>query len=116
MKQSSAGTPCQKGPDPRNKIVINTPRAQGAVEDVGINIVKTGLDVKEQCRDLERRTLELADHVRESSASVKGRKRGEGATLIVVEEANISGDGGEAGGDDPFQDLRNGLKEDYDTE
>ena len=43
--------------------------------------------------------------MRESSASIKGGKRGEGGTLIAVEEADISGDGGEARGDYAFQDL-----------
>ena len=32
--------------------------------------------------------MEYADSIRESSASVKGRMRGKGATLIVVEEGN----------------------------
>ena len=51
------------------------------------------------------RSLERTDRVRESSASVKGLERGEGAKLIVVEEADISGDGGEARGDNPLQDF-----------
>ena len=60
--------------------------------------------------------LERTDCVRESSASVEGRKRGEGDTLIAVEDANISGDGGETRDDETFQDLRNGLEKDYSTE
>ena len=60
--------------------------------------------------------MERADRVSENSASVKGRKRGERAILIVVQEADISGDGRESAGDILFQDLCNGLKEDYDTE
>ena len=35
--------------------------------------------------------MECTDRVRESSAGVKGRKRGARPTLIVVEEANVSG-------------------------
>ena len=76
--------------------MIYSPRAQGAAEDVSISIVKTAFDVEERWWDLERRSLERTDRVYESSASVKGGKRGEGAELIVVEEANISGDTGEA--------------------
>ena len=34
----------------------------------------------------------------------------------MVEEANTSGNGGETGDDNPFQDFGNGLKEDYNTE
>ena len=34
----------------------------------------------------------------------------------MVEEANRFGDSGEAGGDNPFQDLRNSLKKNYEVE
>ena len=40
----------------------------------------------------------------------------EGAALIAVEEANVSGNGRETGGNDPFQDLGDGLKENNDAE
>ena len=76
---------------------------QGAAEDGGVNIIKTAFDVKEQCQDLERWSLEGVDRVCESRASIKGRKRAEGARLVVVEDANISSHSGESGGDDPFQ-------------
>ena len=94
-----------ESPDPRNKKMIYSPRAQGAAEDFGVNIVKTVFDIEELCQDLKRWLLEHADRVRASSASVKARKRWEGATFIVVEEANISGESGESGGNDPLQDL-----------
>ena len=48
LKQEAAGPPGQTGPDPRNKIMIYPFRAQGAGEDVSINIVKTAFDVKKQ--------------------------------------------------------------------
>ena len=51
--------------------------------------------------------VEGTDPVCESSARVEGRERGEGATLIVVEEADMSGDSGETRGNNPLQDSRN---------
>ena len=48
LKQEAAGPPRQKGPDPRNEKMVYPLCAQGAAEDVGINIIKTALDVKEQ--------------------------------------------------------------------
>ena len=49
-------------------------------------------------------------------ACVEGGERGEGATLVPVEEANISSDGGEAGGNNPFKDFRDGLKKNNNAE
>ena len=40
----------------------------------------------------------------------------EGDTLIAVEEANVSRDGGETCDNNPFQDLGDGLKENNDAE
>ena len=42
--------------------------------------------------------------------------REETATLIAVEEAKISGDGRDMRGDETFQNLGNGLKENSDAE
>jgi len=52
----------------------------------------------------------------EGGTGVKGAKAGQGPTLVSVDQADHSGYKGEAGRDDPFQDLRNSLKEDYDPE
>ena len=37
-----------EGPDPGNKIMSNPFRAQGGAEDIGVNVVKASLDIKEQ--------------------------------------------------------------------
>ena len=60
--------------------------------------------------------LQSTDCVREGGACVDRGEQGEGATLIPVEEANISGDGREAGGNNPFQDFEDGLKENNNAE
>ena len=73
--------------------MINPLRAQGGAEDIGVNVVKAALNVKKQRRDLECWALQSTDCVCKGSACVKRRKRGEGATLIAVEEANLSGNG-----------------------
>ena len=56
------------------------------------------------------------DCVCKGSACVKGGKRGEGATLVAMEEANVFDDSGEQGGNNSFQDLRNGLAKNNDAE
>ena len=56
------------------------------------------------------------DFVRNGSTCAEGGEREEGATLIAVEEANISGDGGEMRGNNGFHDLGDGLKKNNDAQ
>ena len=56
------------------------------------------------------------DCVSEGSKRVESGEWGEGVTLIVVEKASIFGNGGETGGNNSFQDIGHGLKENHDAE
>ena len=46
LKQEAAGPSGQKGPDPRNQIVIDSFIAQGGAEDIGVKVVKATLNVE----------------------------------------------------------------------
>ena len=95
--------------------MINPFGAQGEAEDIGVNVVEATFNVKEEQRDFEGRALQCTHCVCEGGACIKGGKRAERATLIVMKEVNVSGDGGETGSNDPFHDLRNALKENNDA-
>ena len=116
MEQEAARPAGYEGRDPGDEIIVDPFRAQGETEDISINVIIATFDVKEQRRDLEGPALQCTDCVHKCSACVERGELGEGATLIVVEEANISVDGRETGGDDPFKDLGHGLEKDNNAE
>ena len=48
LEQKAAQPSSKKGPDPGDKVVVDPFRAQGGAENVGIDVVKSPLNVKEQ--------------------------------------------------------------------
>ena len=70
-----------------------------------VDIVKAALDIKEEGGDPEVKWLEEADLMGESSGGIECGKTGEGAGLVGVEEAAVSGNEGEAGGGNTFNNL-----------
>jgi len=64
--------------------------------------VETTLNVEKERGDFAARALEGTHCVGEHSTGVKRGEGGERPALVGVEEASLSSDWGEVGGNDPF--------------
>ena len=85
--------------------MVNPLGTQGGTENVGIDVVKATLNIKKQRSDFEGWAFWSTDYVRKGSTGFEWAERGEGATLITVEKANVSGNGRETGGNNPLHDF-----------
>ena len=65
--------------------------AKGRVQDVGVDVVETALDVEKKRRNFKCWALECADSVHQGGTGVKGEERGEGDILVGMKESNMSG-------------------------
>ena len=106
----------EKAAHPGNDVPMNPFGPQCSSELGRVDVVEAALDVKKEGGDLKVQALEKADLVGESRGGVERGKAGEGAGLVGVEEVAGSGDEGETGGGNPFDNLGEGFLEYYDPE
>ena len=85
-------------------------------EDLGVDMAETTLNMDEERGDFATRPLEGTEPVGKSRTGIERGYGGDQPALVTVKKTGVPGDGGEAGGDYPFQDLRDSLEEDDNPE
>lgn len=76
-----------------------------------MDIVKVSLNIADEEGDFDGGALEVKGRVCKSSACIKRAEQGEGATLIAVRVANVSGNERVTRWDNTCLDLHDGLAE-----
>ena len=79
----------------------------------GIDVVKASFHLEEEGGDFQKGSLEGFYLVGEDGYRIQGAEAGEGATLVGVEQAILSCEGGESDCEDALEDLRDSFEEDY---